>query len=105
MRYCYFVESPYDRVLIFIDRTMRIGGPTGKQSTSKQVFSFQLARYFRQLDDNLLLVFRSYQGTDCCFFLIIHFICIFLLIISDISLLGMRSQFHLYTADITTAKT
>ena len=91
MRYCYFVESPYDRVLIFIDRTMRIGGPTGKQSTSKQVFSFQLARYFRQLDDNLLLVFRSYQGTDFCFFLIIHFICIFLLIISDISLLGMRS--------------
>jgi len=44
-------------------------------------------------------------GVCCCFFLIICFICIFLLIISYISLLGMRSQFHLYTADITTAKT
>jgi len=39
----------------------------------------------------------------CCFFLIICFICIFLLIISYISLLGICSQFHLYTADITTA--
>jgi len=41
----------------------------------------------------------------CCCFLILCFICIFLLIILYISLLGMHSQLDLYMADIITAKT